>query len=674
MPFAITIVLGAFLLFQVQPIVAKIILPVFGGGAAVWTGCLLFFQFFLLLGYLYAHVLTRYCNFKTQLRLHSILVLFSLIFLPITLNTSLPAQVSPLYGILVLLSMSIGGPYLLLSSTGPLLQRWLSMVDEEKIPFKLYSLSNAASLLALLSFPFVIEPLLDREQQTLTWSCGYIAYMLVLLMLIYKLSRQEITDTLNVKDKQESAKVGRAQGGLWLLLSATGVILLVATTNAMTQNVPPVPFLWVLPLSLYLFSFVVCFHHPRWYVRTYWFIIFALCALMALVMTFVGSQFDIVTQIVIYSGILFAGCMICHGELAHQKPSTEHLTWYYLIMSLGGFAGSAFVAFGAVKLFSQYTEYPLAIIVVLLLFSLSLYQQYQLAKSKGLVVASTVYSAVLVTLFYFVNQQYVKTNVMSERNFYGIISVKDVITAEINERRLIDGTTSHGTQSLIPERENIPLSYYREQTGVAIAFSQLRKQGAIRAGFIGLGAGTLAAYGKDNDYFKFYELNPAVINAAQTYFTYLSKSKATIDIVAGDGRVSLTNELNHGQPQAFDILVVDAFSGDSIPQHLLTKEAIALYFQHLNKDGIIAVHISNSHLNLTGLLKGLAQESDSYWQYFFTQGQNKYQHDTQWVWLTKQTQHLNSSVVKAYQSNHLIAEEPLVLWTDNFSHLISVLK
>ncbi len=673
MPFVFSVFLGAFLLFQIQPLVAKIILPVFGGGAAVWTGCLLFFQFFLLLGYLYAHVLARYFDFKKQLLIHVGFVVISLFALPIGIDLASVSQSSPLIGILSLLTLHIGLPYLLLSATGPLLQRWLSVIDEEKIPFKLYALSNVASMVALLSFPFIFEAYFTQHQQTIAWSIGYLAYVVAMTLLIIWLYRRKLAG-INNSRFVVLEKSDWSISFLWLMLSAVGVVLLVATTNAMTQNVPPVPFLWILPLSLYLLTFVICFHHHRWYVRSFWFILFSLCALVALLMYFIGSQFDIVMQVSMYSLILFSGCMVCHGELLRHKPHHQHLTWFYLVMAFGGFAGSAFVAFIAVNLFTQYTEYPLSVIAVLLLFSWSIAREQYGKAFKMPAYASAGYAVVLIGLFVMLNQQYVKTNVMSERNFYGIISVKDVINDPFNERRLIDGTTSHGTQSLDKTQDNTPLSYYREQTGVALAFAALRNKEAIKAGFIGLGAGTLAAYGQENDKFTFYELNPAVISAAQSYFSYLSNSFATIEIIAGDGRVSLHNQLLAGRPQAFDLLVIDAFSGDSIPQHLLTQEAIALYYKHLNANGIIAVHISNSHLELTGLLKGLAEQSGSEWHYFFTKGQGSHQHDTQWFWLTKQVAYSDSSIVKAYKNNDVIANKPAVIWTDNFSSLLSVLK
>ncbi|MFT5294861.1 MAG: hypothetical protein ACI9YH_000871, partial [Colwellia sp.] len=588
------IFLSAFLLFQVQPLIAKLILPYFGGGAAVWTACLLFFQAFLLLGYFYAHCLTQIKSVKKQLGIHLCLLIFSVIFLPIGIQTWDPFSEtnSPLQNILMLLTVSIGLPYFMLSSTGPLIQRWLTYIEVGKLPYQLYSLSNVGSLLALVSFPFVFEPLLTISQQSLYWTIGYVSYALLIVALLWKMS----TLTLNIQDnKIKERNIKKTKNKLildqflWIALAMVGVIILVATTNAMTQNIPPVPFLWILPLCLYLLSFIISFHSPKWYVREYWFALFVLTACLALLMYFIGSQLDIVSQIIIYSCILFIACMICHGELARLKPEVEQLTLFYLFMSLGGFLGSAFVAFVAQNIFDQFLEFPLAIISVFILLALSTYAQKDTTiKSQTWFVGSNVTLAIsfIVGLIY-LNALFVKTNVASDRNFYGILSVKDVEVNNKVQRRLIDGTTSHGTQSLEVGEKRLPLSYYRKTTGVALVLEQLRKQRLkedisknLNAGFVGLGAGTLAAYGNKNDDYVFYELNPAVITAAKTYFSYLDDSSANIDLVLGDGRVSLQRQLDNAGSKQFDTLVIDAFSGDSIPQHLLTQEALILYFKH----------------------------------------------------------------------------------------------
>jgi len=683
------IFLSAFLLFQVQPLIAKLILPFFGGGAAIWTACLLFFQAFLLLGYFYSHCLTQLKSVKMQLSIHLGLIVLSLLTLPIGINlyTQVSPTTSPLFSILLLLTTSIGLPYFVLSSTGPLIQRWLTYVEVGKLPYQLYSLSNVGSLLALLSFPFVFEPLLNTTQQSVYWTVGYALFAGLIITLLWKMSQLSLTTSIDSKPIETDSSnpgIGLFDKVLWISLAMVGVIILVATTNAMTQNIPPVPFLWILPLCLYLLSFIVSFHSPKWYVREYWFALFVLTACLAILMHFIGSQFDIVSQVIIYSCILFIACMICHGELARLKPAVEKLTLYYLFISLGGFLGSAFVAFIAQNIFEQFLEFPLAVICVFILLALSVYTQLdkQVKKQTWLIPVNIVLAAIFIVGLGYLNTLFIKTNVYSERNFYGILSVKDV---EINgkmQRRLIDGTTSHGTQSLENGEATTALSYYRKNTGVAITIEQLTKQLALNkkslnAGFVGLGAGTLAAYGSTGDDYVFYELNPAVISAAQNYFTYLQDSAANTELVQGDGRVSLQKQLDTTGSQQFDLLVIDAFSGDSIPQHLLTQEALALYFKHLKQNGTLAVHISNTHLNLIPLVRGLANTLNKDIIYVKTKAKGAEEHDVQWVMITNNQSLINDARLKTYSSvwpRENRGQDSLIIWRDERSDLLSVLK
>jgi spermidine synthase len=653
------------------------ILPYFGGGAAVWTACLLFFQAFLLLGYGYAHLLTQLTSRKKQLFFHLTLLALSIYFLPLGLSSLSLVQLNeaPLWQILALLSSTIGLPYLLLSSTGPLVQRWYSDIENNP-PYRLYSLSNLASLLALISFPFCFEWLLTTEQQSTYWSAIYGLYCLGFIALgIYIISdnHQRPQKTSTVSSGNDFINTSsKAVQLLWLAFSAVGVIMLVSTTNAMTQNIPPVPFLWILPLCLYLLSFIISFHSATWYVRWYWLGLFVFTACIGIFIYFIGSQFSIVTQIVMYSSILFSACMICHGELANLKPNSAQLTWYYLLISVGGFLGSAFVVFVAQNVFQQFLEFPLAIITVFVLLSFTIY--YQQKKLTALLKISLLSALVCSTMFVLLNAQFLKTDIYNSRNFYGLLAIKEVTINDKKERRLIDGTTSHGTQSMEIGQQHIPLSYYRESTGIALALQKLSANNSIYAGLIGLGAGTLAAYGKIGDRYRFYELNPAVINVANDYFSYLDDSKATIELVLGDGRVSLSRENQQGISHQFDILVIDAFSGDSIPQHLLTVEALQLYWQQLKAGGVLAIHISNSHLNLLPLMRGFADKFSKELRYFKTKAINNNQHDTQWVWLTNNQSLLNNTTVKAYSTAWSNSRQAPLLWTDNYSNLMSVLK
>jgi len=696
------IFLSAFLLFQVQPIIAKLILPLFGGGAAIWTACLLFFQAFLLLGYLYAHVLSKCKHLSVQVSIHAVALFISLFFMPIGLKQlSEFNQSAPLNDILQLLVLSIGVPYFLLSSTGPLVQKWLSYVYASKTgftPYKLYSLSNIGSLLALMSYPFIFEPIFSLPNQLLYWSAAYILLVVLLIAFCVQLFRL----VLSVSTQQEHIrevdvthiKAFKLDWLLWLALSAVGVILLVSITNAMTQNIPPVPFLWILPLSLYLLTFIISFHSPKWYVRWYWYILFVLSSFAGLLMFFIGSQFDILSQILIYSGILLSSCMICHGELVKLKPSTNRLTLFYLNMSLGGFLGSAFVAFSAQRFFTQFLEFPIALVLVFVLLGLSIYlikthsatyfksdanNSYQnnsnnhSDKATTLIASSCgVFAVLLVLGFVSLNQQFKQNTVELSRNFYGLLSVKDVEVNGLVERRLIDGTTSHGTQSQNKNLAHIPMSYYRENTGVALALQHLFLTPTINVGLIGLGAGTLATYGRRGDDYTFYELNPNVERIAHEHFTYIKQSRANVNVVLGDGRVALQKELDNGNVNNFDVLVIDAFSGDSVPAHLLTVEAFTLYFKHLKAEGIIAIHVSNSHLDLTALVKGLAKNAGYSALYFKTKATDKEVTQTEWIIATNNQLFIKNNKVKRLQSQWPSTNE--LVWTDNYSNLLSVLK
>lgn len=668
------IFISAFLVFLVQPMVAKMLLPYFGGGSAVWTGCLLFFQTLLLLGYGYAHGITKVSSLSRQKRLHGTVLMLALVNTwywfgdqSLLQELHIAAQFPPLLTLLLSLFVSIGLPYFAVTTTGPLIQHWLANSNNKAAPYRLYALSNLGSLLALLSYPLLFEPNLSLSNQSTLWSLGFSLFVAVYLWYLAGLKGQ----VGHIKQAEQSGtSVARTDLLLWVLLSATGVIALVATSSAMTQNIPPMPFLWILPLVIYLLSFVITFNRSQWYVRWYWLGLFLFSALIGLFMFFIGSQFDIVTQVVMYSLILLSVCMICHGELEAAKPPKQHLTLFYLAMALGGFIGSAFVNFVAVALFTLYYEFLLSLLLTACLFIYCVVRDNkEQPQQKLMVITTALMSLLIVAVFIPLNAQYGASDIASSRNFYGILSVKDVQSQGVNERRLVDGSTSHGTQSLEQDQSSYPRSYYRYGTGVAKALEhRIRHQ--QRVGIIGLGAGTLAAYGKTGDDYIFYELNPDVERMATSYFTYLEASKANVAVVLGDARLSLEQALRTGMQQEFDVLVVDAFSGDSIPVHLLTEQALDLYQQHLSVQGIMAFHISNSHLNLAPVLTAYAKQKGLAALQFITPASERESHDVSWLLLTNDQTFINQ------QQNSKLAteEEQMAIWTDNYSDLISVLK
>lgn len=672
--FPLTILLSAALLFLVQPMLAKQLLPYFGGGAAVWTACMLFFQSLLLAGYGYAHLLSRYLTPRQQRLVHSSMLIMAVVSLPLLWQANINPDVSasPLAAILVLLTFTVGLPYLVLSATGPLLQHWFASRFPLRSPYRLYALSNLGSLGGLLAYPFLLEPLFSLSEQRQFWVLGFVLFTLCCLLLIWRELGQLPADIRAV-----SARLNRHFALRWLALSACGVVLLLAVTQQLTQNVPPVPFLWVLPLCLYLISYIVVFSQPAWYQRGLWLYVFCLSMVFGLLLFYLGRQFDLISQLLLYLTMLFSGCMLCHGELARLKPEPQYLTGFYLLLAAGGVLGSAAVNLVAPLLFSQYWEF---LLVLLAIYLLMLWPDGVVKPrwQRGLWLSGAMlFGLSIIGLEWQLGQH----NVYSERNFYGSLVVRDLVVSGQNQRQLIDGTTSHGAQYLEPPLATTAQSYYRHGTGAALAMQHFLPSAISRNinqlqqrkfGLVGLGAGALAVYGKSDDTMLFYELNPAVITVATEYFSYLKDSAATIQIVPGDARLTLMAELQQGSGQ-FDVLVLDAFSSDSIPQHLLTIEAMQLYWQHLHSDGVLAVHVSNNYLDLTSLLRNQA-ESLGLQAYFIATRAEGTNPAAEWILITSNQRFIGQPVMQQALSPWPTALNSDVSWTDQRSNLLQVLK
>lgn len=616
--YGLTIFASAFLLFQVQPLIAKIILPWFGGVAAVWTVCLLFFQVVLLLGYLYAHMLTRNLRPAMQGRVHVALLAASLLALPILPKDSWkPSGVGdPALHILLVLAVTVGLPYFLLSSTSPLLQAWYTQSRVGAAPYRFYALSNAGSMLALLSYPTVVEPRISSRHQAVGWSLAY-ATVAVLFATIALSDRRE---TAAPRAQEAAPRPGWSTQLLWVALAACGSALLLAVTNYISLNIASVPFLWVIPLSLYLLSFILCFESHRWYRRGLFLRLLGVALggmTYALSMQFANAP--LVVLIPLFCVGLFICCMFCHGELARLKPHPAHLTSFYLMCSLGGALGAVFVALLAPRLFSGLDELPIAMgfcaILILVVLRRDPDSPFYRARLEptwlGLVALS---ATLIVSLSMIVQEPAAGTRVMV-RNFYGVLRVIDKVSPSLlhdttqnpdvsdpHYRELLNGTIKHGMQFLAPVLRRLPTSYYGPDSGIGVTLAAMGRRGPLRVGVIGLGAGTIAVYGRPGDHYTFYEINPLVVEIANHEFTYLRESRAKVDVTLGDARLSLERE----PPQQFDVLAVDAFSSDSIPVHLLTREVFALYFRHLKPDGVLAVHISNKYLDLQPVVQAAA--------------------------------------------------------------------
>ena len=598
LPYAGTIFLSAFLLFLVQPIIAKQILPWFGGSSAVWTTALVFFQTTLLAGYAYADWTTR-LGVRRQTLLHIGLLALSLATLPILAAAEWKPRgdEEPIVRILLLLTVTIGLPYFLLSTTTPLLQAWYWRRFKAAVPYRLFALSNFASLLALLGFPVLLEPWFGLIELGWAWSIAYGAFALLCAGTAWA-SLQNARESGHSPAVRMATDAATAPSALtqltWLALAAMASIMLLAVTNHVTQNIASVPFLWVLPLSIYLLSFILTFDHPRWYQRT---LFIAALAVLAPAMAWLIPSLELVRAASVFFGGLFVACMFCHGELASMKPNPRWLTRFYLMLSLGGALGAVSIAIVAPLMLPGYFEVNIALVLLALTLSLRLRGAWRVF---GLAVFT-------VTAFLSVRgaQEYSRDVRLMQRDFYGVVRTRDR-DDPVPYRSMLHGGIVHGGQLLGDEFRNRPSDYFGPSSGYGRLFevlNQLRPQ-PRRVGIIGLGAGVLASYGRTGDEFTFYEISPRVVDIANNEFTFLRYSAAKIQVVLGDGRLSL----ERAPPQAYDVLGIDAFAGDSIPMHLITREAMALYVRHLAPDGVIVFQATNRYIDLTPVVKRLASE------------------------------------------------------------------
>jgi hypothetical protein len=603
---AVAIFVGAFLLFQVQPVLTKIILPWFGGGAGIWVTGLVFFQIMYLLGNVYAHVLTRLRAPRTQ-KIHVGVLALSLLFLPIVPSaTWKPAgNENPAVRIFILLAVTVGLPFLLLSATSPLLQTWYVQARRGNWPYRFYALSNAGSLLGLLSYPAVIEPYSTLRHQTLAWSWAYVFFVLVCGWLAFRMRSSFRIIAVSESHSYPSWSTLL----LWTALAADASALLLAITNHILQDVASVPLLWVVPLSIYLLTLILCFENERWYRRSFFLRLLAVAlAGMTYALAPEFANAGPLLQIPLFCVGLFACCMVCHGELARRKPCPEQLTSFYLTIAAGGALGGVFVGLVAPRIFHDFYELPVALAgcatVTLICVTPAHSRLVATPQRRNALFGSLgALSLIFAFLPYFTGSHRAAS---TQRNFYGVLRVEDVPASAVEPARrlLLNGMIVHGIEMLNPARRDDAITYYGPESGAALALNAAHKHGSINAGIIGLGAGTIASYGQRADRFTFYEINPLVTQVARSQFDFLRDSRARINVIPGDARISLER-----QPiQNFDLLLVDAFSGDVIPVHLLTREAFALYFRHLKPDAILAVHVSNKYLDLKPVVQAAAEE------------------------------------------------------------------
>jgi hypothetical protein len=690
--YAATVALSAFLLFLIQPIIAREILPWFGGSAAVWTTCLVFFQVALLAGYFYSDTVIRKLAPRSQALLHTVLLLASLAFLPIGAGEGFkPADPdNPVGRILLLLTATIGLPYLMLATTGPLVQAWFTRSFRQAQVYRLYALSNLASMLALIAYPPLIEPNASGRMQALGWSAAYVAFVAlaisaawfgvrrarrvgleVALVDSHAIGIEAPAEPMAAQAAAPAPAPTLAEHGLWLLLAALGSVLLLSVTTHITQNVASIPFLWVLPLSIYLVTFILCFDGKGWYWRPQYFLLAAVLAVLMIGgLTWAPRGFGVERTllpidhaVLLHAFGLFVCCMLLHGELVARKPPPLHLTRFYLMVSLGGAIGGISVGIIAPLVFVSYWELPFALLAVTILVG-ALASGGLRAFGTAAMIAAAALTADYMAFIRF-------DAVELSRNFYGTLRVKvvDAHDDTLARKRLLHGVILHGEQFDRPAWRRLPTSYYGSSSGIGRTLEARMATGPLRIGLVGVGIGTLVTYGRDGDVFRLYELNPEVLALARRQFTYLGDSPALIETELGDARLVLERE----PPQRFDVLVVDAFSSDSIPVHLLTREAMQVYRRHVGAGGVIAFHISNRYLDLTGVVRQLADEAGlTAVRMLDDPGESHYLYRSDWIIVTDDVALIET--LHAQGGTETPLRPGLRPWTDDHHNLFQVLK
>jgi len=725
----------------------------------------LFFQLLLVAGYTYSHLVTTHLPVRRQLAVHITIVSACILLMgalaliwqsPITpgsnwkpLNPDFP--ITRIFGLLI---VSIGLPFFILSTTGPLLQVWFARSHQGASPYRLYALSNVGSLLALVTYPFVVEPELTLRAQAIAWSLLFVAFAIGVGLCGLDMA-SSADSTIHAVDADIHAVPSpttlptRATYALWIALAAVASLMLLATTNEICQEVAVVPFLWVLPLAIYLMSFIICFDSERWYRRGIFHpalgvAIFLSCIILC------RSTANIFSQVLVYCALLAAVCMVCHGELVKLKPAERYLTSFYLMVAVGGALGGILAAMIAPKVFTGFWEFHfaiwasalmlvivvirdsqswiherrpvtamllvagalslpqllgdeslseamrrldsrhlfLAIVVALGLLAAAASRKDSILTRKrpGLIVQGGLIAGLIVVagvLLVSIDANLV-TSSLSTRNFYGALAVYSLNNddPEKHNFKLRHGRIVHGIQYTALEKRYVPSSYYSFDSGLGLLMAHLPRRSSpdahdrsIRMGAIGLGIGTVAAYGKSGDYIRFYEINPAVTKIATDpdgFFTYLRDSPAKVEIIPGDARLSMEREVASANPQGFDVLVVDAFAGDAIPVHLLTVEAFEIYLRELNPTGVLAIHVSNRYLDLRPVVHELAERFKLHSGWVHADGGPMSQ-PSDWILLARTDGVLGQSEL-SNRLQSLDSQRKVRLWTDDYSNLFQILK
>ncbi len=739
--FCITILISSFLLFMVQPLVGRMLLPSLGGTAAVWNTCVVFFQGLLLAGYGYSHYVSSRLKPRNQVKLHLVLLGLVCFFVPIRLFfwSDVPTNSDPTFWLLVQLAVMVGLPFFVISSNAPLIQRWYGIVSASRNdsthnkrkndPYFLYAFSNVGSLAALLAYPFVIEPRFGLTTQSLGWLSGFLLLIIGFLfcgwfVFTSRLEKTELRESPLPDVPRDHADVRTTaiwkQRAHWIVLAAIPSSLMLGVTTYLSTDVGSVPMLWVIPLAIYLLTFILAFarkqiipHHLLVRISPILILLMAVLLLVDL-----GSNpwaimpFHLLTFFVIG--------MVCHGEMNRLRPPVDRLTEFYLLMSVGGFIGGTFNALIAPNLFPEILEYPLALVAACLVrpqlgehknrFSmldlvwpvgiavfgiLAIWLVESLGLESKLMTAAVLFLLPAIVCYSFVErpirfalcfavvifscqwalvEQHV---VVTQRGFFGVNKV--AVDRQAGFRMLINGRTMHGIQFLDPNRQLEPLSYYHRSGPVGDIFDVANAMNVNRVGVVGLGTGSIASYSKSGQTFDFYEIDPVVCDFASNpqYFNFLEHAPGDCRLILGDARVQLAKPIPASW--RYDLLMIDAFSSDSIPTHLLTVEAFEVFRKRLNAGGVLAIHITNKHINLQPLLHGVAKAKG--WNLLIRDDQIGGDHkdndgklSSTWVVFTFADTPASFANELRKQNWSTIDGPAIEPWTDERSNILEVLK
>lgn len=673
MSFGLSIFLSAFLLFIIQPLISKQLLPAFGGASHVWLGNILFFQGVLLLGYLYSFTLTKISNLRHQVKMHLALLCLSFLSFPIMPKVgNAPSLLSPLQ-ILIVLATTIGLPAVLISASSPLFQFWHNHCFKSAFPYRYYALSNFGSLLGLLAFPFLLEPYLGLKIQFTLWSILYLVFCLCTLSCFALVKKLPL-----LKGEPPKSPLFKSQILSWLLLAFLSNALLLSVTQIMTQSIMSFPLLWVVPLSLYLITYILTFAAKRKPWQTLWCTLFLVA--FAVVLTVSSQhQFLLSFQIFIFSLLLFSGCMVLHGELVKRQPAQSHLPAFYLSLAAGGVLGGIFINIIAPLLFTQNWDFYLVLFSVALFIGLTILQVETKQFKHHFLTLSWCFSFIGLSILFGKHLNSAQKDVIyHHRNFFGVMEIAQVPASSYRDatRSLRHGHITHGMQFTEISKSKLPTSYYSEGSGIGHAVAFKRQQNetqTVNYAVIGLGTGTTAALSQKGDCLDFYEIDPDIVRLAKNYFTFLKEAPAKINILQGDGRLTLEQRLQTFGSAQYDVIAVDAFNGDAIPLHLVTLEALQIYQKHLNDNGILAFHISSRYLDLYPPLQALASKL-ALNAYVVHQSQDlkKGISASEWVLLSKD----KSLGAYLFQKHALLfkTERTDEIWTDDKSNLLAMIR